>query len=255
MNFLRFLSLSAVFTFRLRARIAILVFQILVGSLVLLDCRPVVGQSALKEGLKKTIQQYAEKKLHLTKEELVLEFPNLEQSLRGASTFDQIKVIPARKPIHKGVQRIQCGLLLGGRLKQTLNINVRIRTFQTVVVSKEKLPRLSVLAPEDFALAKLETTSLNGQMFFSIETLSGRRTTRFIKAGEIMTADLVEMLPLITRGNEVNIRFKRGLLEIITAGVARQDGQIGEEIRVKCIENKKIFTAEVLDANTVLVKL
>jgi len=71
----------------------------------------------------------------------------------------------------------------------------------------------------------------------------------------VITENLVERLPVIARGGGVDIRFKRGLLEITTPGIARQDGKIGDEIRVKCVESKKSYTAKVIDAKTVLVNL
>ena len=88
-----------------------------------------------------------------------------------------------------------------------------------------------------------------------LKELSGLRTTRLIQAGDVITENLVETLPVITRGGGVEIRFKRGLLEITTPGIARQDGKIGDEIRVKCVESKKSYTAKIIDAKTVLVDL
>ena len=207
------------------------------------------------EQLKTTIEKYVLHKLQLSKDELLLEFPNLEKQTAVKITFDEIKILPSQKPVRKGVQLIKCGLFRNGQHLKTLNVNTRIRTFQKVVVSKKKLGRFAVVSPEDLQLARLETTHLTKKTFSSLKELSGLRTTRLIQTGDVITENLVETLPVITRGGRVQIRFKRGELEITTPGVARQDGKIGDEIRVKCVESKKSYTAKVIDAKTVLVNL
>jgi flagella basal body P-ring formation protein FlgA len=76
-----------------------------------------------------------------------------------------------------------------------------------------------------------------------------------LNKGEILYADAVETVPLIKRGEDVEIRFQKGYIEIATPGVARQDGRYGEEIQVKCEETKKLFTGIVRDSETVIVNL
>jgi flagella basal body P-ring formation protein FlgA len=194
-------------------------------------------------------------KLQLSKDELILEFPNLEKQNAAKIAYDEIKILPSRKPVRKGLQLIKCGLYRNSQYLKTLNVNTRIRTFQNVVVSKTKLGRFTIVSPGDLQLARLETTHLTKKTFSSLKEMSGLRTTRLIQTGDVITENLVETLPVIARGGGVHIRFKRGLLEITTPGIARQDGKIGDEIRVKCVESKKSYTAKVIDAKTVLVNL
>ncbi len=233
------------FFLRLCALIALLTLPVNQGK----------SQNLTTEQLKVTIEKYVLHKLQLSKDELLLEFPNLEKQNAAKIACDEIKILPSRKPVRKGLQFIKCGLYRNGQYLKTLSVNTRIRTFQNVVVSKTKLGRFTVVSPEDLQLARLETTSLTKKTFSSLKEMSGLRTTRLIQTGGVITENLVEKLPVITRGSGVDIRFKRGALEITTAGVARQDGKIGDEIRVKCVESKKSYTAKVIDAKTVLVNL
>ena len=213
------------------------------------------SQTLTTEQLKVTIEKYVLHKLQLSKDELLLEFPNLEKQNVAKIACDEIKILPSRKPVHKGLQLIKCGLYRNRQYLKTLNVNTRIRTFQSVVVSKTKLGRFTILSSEDLQLARLETTRLTKKTFSSLKEMSGLRTTRLIQTGDVITENLVETLPVIARGGGVDIRFKRGSLEITTPGVARQDGKIGDEIRVRCVESKKSYTAKVIDAKTVLVNL
>ncbi len=213
------------------------------------------SQTLTTEQLKVTIEKYVLHKLQLSKDELLLEFPSLEKQNAAKIAYDEIKILPSRKPVRKGLQLIKCGLYRNSQYLKTLNVNTRIRTFQNVVVSKTKLGRFTIVNSEDLQLARLETTSLTRKTFSSLKEMSGLRTTRLIQTGDVITENLVETLPVIARGGGVDIRFKKGSLEITTPGVARQDGKIGDEIRVKCVESKKSYTAKVIDAKTVLVNL
>jgi flagella basal body P-ring formation protein FlgA len=60
---------------------------------------------------------------------------------------------------------------------------------------------------------------------------------------------------VVRNGEKIDMRFQKGMLEIVLPGLAREDGALGEEIRVKCIETKKIFEGRVINAETVYVKL
>lgn len=233
------------FFLRLCALIALLTLPVNQGK----------SQTLTTEQLKVTIEKYVLHKLQLSKDELLLEFPSLEKQNAAKIAYDEIKILPSRKPVRKGLQLIKCGLYRNSQYLKTLNVNTRIRTFQNVVVSKTKLGRFTIVSPEDLQLARLETTSLIKKTFSSLKEMSGLRTTRLIQTGDVITENLVERLPVIARGGAVDIRFKRGLLEITTPGIARQDGKIGDEIRVKCVESKKSYTAKVIDAKTVLVNL
>ena len=233
------------FILRLCALIALLTLPVNQGK----------SQTLTTERLKVTIEKYVLHKLQLSKDELLLEFPSLEKQNAAKIAYDEIKILPSRKPVRKGLQLIKCGLYRNSQYLKTLNVNTRIRTFQNVVVSKTKLGRFTIVSPEDLQLARLETTSLTKKTFSSLKEMSGLRTTRLIQTGDVITENLVERLPVIARGGAVDIRFKRGFLEITTPGIARQDGKIGDEIRVKCVESKKSYTAKVIDAKTVLVNL
>ncbi len=228
---------------------------LLIITLLVLPFNGVQSQTQATEQLKATIEKYILSKLQLSKDELLLEFPHLEKQSFKKIVFDKIKVLPSHKLVHKGLQIIKCGFFRNGQHLKTLNVNTRIRTFERIVVSKTRLGRFALVSPEDLQLAKLETTNLAKKTFSMLKELSGLRTTRLIQAGDVITENLVETLPVIARGGGVEIHFKRGLLEITTPGIARQDGKIGDEIRVKCVESKKSYTAKVIDAKTVLVDL
>ena len=205
--------------------------------------------------IKRAIENFVLQKLEMSKNEILMEFPKLDKYLQGITYTGEIRVLPSQNRLRTGNQIIKCGIFQQGQLKETLKVRVRIRTFQNVVVNKEKLGRHEILERSKINLSRRETTNILQKVYTTTDELVGLRTKRIIQPGEIITDKLVEPLPLITIGSEIDIYFQKGSLEIILPGISREDGYLDEEIRVKCSETKKLFKGKIIDSNTVIVKL
>lgn len=201
------------------------------------------------------IRGFVQEKLRLSNGELLIEISGLHNRLNGGEIYDEVKVLPTRNPVRKGVQLIRCGLFFRSQLQEKIQARVRVRTFQFVVVSNANIARHEVLRPEMFQLAKRETTNLTRTIFTSITDIAGLRTKRMVRTGEIIVGNLVEALPVIARGSEVEIHFRKGSLDIVLPGIAREDGQPGGTLRVQCLENRRNYKAEVIDSSNVIVNL
>ncbi|MFQ5770617.1 MAG: flagellar basal body P-ring formation chaperone FlgA [bacterium] len=223
------------------------------------DVNTILAQSAASQitvqKARDTIEQFVLRNLNLPAEDVLIEISDIEEKLEAKVNFDELQVLPSQNRIHKGIQMIKCGLFYHTQLQKIVRVKVRIKTIQTVVVSKVSLQRHTILEPETLTLNRRETTNIKQKIYTSIAEVAGLRTRRIIQTGEIISKNLVETIPVIQRGSEIEIRFQKGTLEITLPGVAREDGQLGENIRVKCLENKKNYHAEVIDSNTVTVNL
>ncbi len=193
--------------------------------------------------------------LNLPASEIVVEFPKAIHFRVTNPVWDDIVVLPGKQRTRTGLQVLKVGLFHAGELLHSTAAKVRVRTFQDVVVAQKMLRRHEIVAAQQVVLERRETTKMKRDLFASIEDVIGLRTTRVLQSGEVVTAGMVKTAPLITRGASVDIRFLRGAVEIVLPGVARQDGFYGRTIRVKCLETRKIFEAEILNAKTVLVNL
>ncbi len=224
--------------------------------LLLLSC----GQSRasttqLARRVRAAVSHYAVEKLRLPAQDVVVEFPDLSQRVKTLSAAGEPRVLPSQRGIRRGIQILRCGIFAGTELVQAFRLKVRIRTFGNVPVSKHQLPRHAVVTKDDFVWQRRETTRLNRHVQVSEKEIVGKRTRRIVQADEILTDSLLEPLPVVARGNNVDIYFHKGALEIVLPGVARQDGAVGETIRVKCLETRKEFEAKIVDSSTVIVNL
>jgi flagella basal body P-ring formation protein FlgA len=64
---------------------------------------------------------------------------------------------------------------------------------------------------------------------------------------------MIEEIPTIISGQDVEIVYRAPGFEVSAQGLALQSGYRGEIIKIKNLQSKKIITATVQDDGTVLV--
>lgn len=136
---------------------------------------------------------------------------------------------------------------------ETMQVRLRIRKFAEVVVAKDKFDRNDPLDPSALSVERMDITTLREQPLRSVEDLAGLRTTRIIRRGTVLTAGMIEAVPDVEAGNEVDIVYQTGLCTITARGKALEPGYKGDLVRVKNAASGKIINAEIIDHGSVSV--
>ena len=76
-----------------------------------------------------------------------------------------------------------------------------------------------------------------------------------LMAGNVLTRNHVEFIPVIHRGDEVVLVARSNMLAVSARGEAMQEGGIGERIRVKNSDSGKVVYGQIVDASTIRVGL
>ncbi len=134
---------------------------------------------------------------------------------------------------------------------RTIRIGVEIHRFANVLIAAKPLDRFHVLTPLDVKFEEREITGINPA---PLEEVIGKRLKIPVREGKILTYDLIETPPLIKRGDIVTIKMEGEFLVVGTKGVAKEDGRLGDKIRVENRGSKKIIIGIVEDNETVVVK-
>lgn len=130
-----------------------------------------------------------------------------------------------------------------------------IRRFQRVCVSTRLLNRHAAINEASFRKEMREVTQVNRPYFKDEAALLGMRSRRVIGMGRIITSDMVEEPPVINRGDRVEIRLLHSNLTVTMAGIAREDGWLGDRIRVRSIKYREEVNARVKSPAIVEVKI
>lgn len=231
------------------------------GLLSLLLCAlnsvaaPMQSPAEFIDRVRSVVESHVIEKLALAPQDVIVEISYVENQEYTHQPDDELRVLPSEKGVQRGLQYLTCGVFSNGQMQIAFRVRARIKTFQTVVVSAVKVGRHETLAPEQLMFSRRETTGLQPKFFTTIESAAGLRARRILREGEIITEAVVEPAPVVTIGSPVDILFKRGALIIKLPGAARADGWAGQVIKIKCLENNRVYDGEVVDAKTVVVNL
>lgn len=129
----------------------------------------------------------------------------------------------------------------------------KVRVFEYIVVTKEKIGRQKSLTKENILLARRETTRIRGFLFKSIDDVTGKSASRTIYPNTIITDDIIEIPLAVKKGSIVKMFIKTENFSIVTKGLAQGSGRTGDVIQVESIGSKKVVYGRIIDSNNVQV--
>ncbi|MGB7919701.1 MAG: flagellar basal body P-ring formation chaperone FlgA, partial [Desulfobacterales bacterium] len=141
-----------------------------------------------------------------------------------------------------------------GRFQKTIRATVRVEALAPVVVAARPIGRLRPITNDDLKTEKMDLTELPVGVMTDAEDIIGKRARRNIDAGDILRPDLIEMPPLVKRGDMVVIVAESGGIKVTATGEVKSDGLRGERVKVVNLDSSKHFTARVVDKQTVRVE-
>lgn len=125
------------------------------------------------------------------------------------------------------------------------------RTRQIVVTSTALSPG-TVLTSENLRMTDIDVRRIRHTAYTDITQLIGARMKTRVRQGTPVQAN---MLCFVCKGDRITIQASVSGMEVKTAGIAQQDGVVGDTISVLNASSKKSVIAEVANAQTVVVNL
>ena len=136
--------------------------------------------------------------------------------------------------------------------KKRTTISVRVKLYEKVYISTKDIAKRDPINVSDFELVEKEITSVRGKIVMSLGEVIGARAGRHIRKGDILTSESIESMPVIFPGDKVSAASIVGNVLISFNAFSRQEGSIGEIIRIRTKDNE-IYKAEVIDYKNVLI--
>ncbi len=136
------------------------------------------------------------------------------------------------------------------RITATLDLRWRC----AVLIAQEDIARGERVFPWQVGYKEMYLGRCPRKEISSTEELINYIALRYIKKGERVKKSFLKKEPLIRRGDEVDVVFRKGALEISFKGKALDTGFYGDTIRVKSLNTGKILRGRVISEEAVLVK-
>jgi flagellar basal body P-ring formation protein FlgA len=124
-----------------------------------------------------------------------------------------------------------------------------------VLVTKYPLAKHHVISDKDLTTIKLDVYSQRSGYITNTSQIIGKQLTRNLSEGKIINAAYLSQPQMIKKGDVVNIIAKIGSLSVVTSGIAKSDGRIGDQIDVANKRSSRIIRAEIVGTNAVEVIL
>ncbi|MFQ6370296.1 flagellar basal body P-ring formation chaperone FlgA [Shewanella sp. YIC-542] len=133
-----------------------------------------------------------------------------------------------------------------------LYLSVRVSISYPVVVARETLAPGTLLSAAQMAVRYVDQYSVNGEQFDATAQLIGTRLKRRVpKDYPIFGSNIC----FVCKGDAVSIIARTEKFQIKTVGEATEDGNLGEQIRVKNTRSNKMIEATITKVGEVRVKM
>ncbi len=146
--------------------------------------------------------------------------------------FLELKVKPRPATELAGSFSIPVEIWVEGMLIRSVNVAVRVSALFEIVVAARPIARGEMLTPAAIRKERREV-GLAQETLRDPEAVEGWRALRAIAPGEPILATLLELPPLVRRGEMVQLTIEGRGLRAIARGEAREDGKAGQVIRVR----------------------
>jgi flagella basal body P-ring formation protein FlgA len=128
----------------------------------------------------------------------------------------------------------------------------QVSRTKDIVVTYGAVSPGTVLTSSNLKMASVDIKRLRYTTFTNIETLVGARIKRRATNGQAIQAN---MLCFVCKGDRITISAEIGKMKVKTAGIAQQDGVVGDNIQVLNASSKKTVIARVASVEKVVIQL
>jgi flagella basal body P-ring formation protein FlgA len=173
-----------------------------------------------------------------------LTLPAPRQTLEIAPRFPAV-------PRHKGRVVIELGIAIDGQPLRTVSLTFQVRVWQTVLMTKNFVPRNTTLAAVHVCQRRLEITNLANAPLPAAGNYATWQTRRNLNPGQVLTFQDVEESPDIRRGALVTVVFETTGLRVTSPAKSLDQGKVGEVIRALNLSTNRIIKGRVVDASTI----
>jgi flagella basal body P-ring formation protein FlgA len=167
---------------------------------------------------------------------------------KGRITY---QVIPPKNTNLLGKFPIAVQFHVDGELKKKVWAIATVAMVVDVVVAKRPLRKHKPIQADDVHLQKMDLAGLPSTVITDPQDVIGKRTRQTINSKAVLRTDLIELPPIIKRGDVVTIVLESKGLRITARGKAKRRGGLGDRIPVENIDSKKILYAQIVDSHTV----
>jgi flagella basal body P-ring formation protein FlgA len=205
------------------------------------------------EEVTQLVTRYLMERLPWPKQQVQITNLNLRGDLQVPQGQLTYEILPRSHHLSPGPVSLTIVVHVDGKPVRRLLAAGTINVSTKVVVAAMPLSRDQIITRADVRLEERILAQVPEGALTDLQDVVGKRPRRSIGLGRPLHARLLEAPPVIQRGAVVTILAKTPTLSVVMQGQAKEDGAVGEQIRLVNLSSRKEIYGRVIDENTVRV--
>lgn len=156
-----------------------------------------------------------------------------------------------RNKIPRGYEPFEITTRDSLRGSKTDRIQVYVAVERYLPVASRRIQRGDSINEENAHLTWIDVTRPVRDLVVSMQSVKGQVAGTIINAGDPFTLNNIRTTPVVFAGETISLLYNPGGIQVQLTCVARQDGAIGDKIRLYSQETGKIYLGEVVNKSTV----
>lgn len=139
-----------------------------------------------------------------------------------------------------------------GRPYGSIPVWFSINAWKKVPVARIDLPVGSEIKADDFVFEQRDVAA-NTKILETLPFPNGMRLRTPLTRGATIATNMLEVVPAISRNQQVAVKVNAGNIVIETSGIAQGDAHVGGTVKIKNSNDSGAFLATVVEAGVVSV--
>jgi flagella basal body P-ring formation protein FlgA len=215
--------------------------------------RPAAAKDgALAGRVRDAVLDAAAKELNRPREELGV--AGLKFEAFGIPDAAQVTLTPIGALRLSDEVRFEAKATVGGEEAGRFEVTARLTGLRKVVVARRMLSAGMTPGAEDLEVKAVDSASAPQTAFEEAAGVVGRRLARRINAGQAVTTDDLAKCIQVKSGEICSTVVRGKGFHVVTEARSREQGALGEEIRMESLKLRRPFTAVVTGLRSVEVR-
>lgn len=137
------------------------------------------------------------------------------------------------------------------RVVRRVPVWLAVSAYRPLLTTQRALRPGDPVSEKDVVMRERDVTALDGIALDSVDGLTGLRARRYLPANAVVRRGDLEPAPPVVREQQVAVRVSAGRVQIEARGVAQQDGEAGEVIRIRNPGSAEVYLAKVTGTGVV----
>lgn len=218
-------------------------------SFLVMTVQGVFGQS-----LEQTLSDKITRDYHLDPELSKITIHHVGLSHQDVTGLE-VRAYPLTQSEPRGLFSMRVEIYEDTTLLEKGAVTLYVRLLADLLVPDRDIKRHENLSSEMFTTKCLDVTSLTESVLSDAVLLEGCRARQNLPAGRYVSLTKIEKIPDVASGDQVIMVGLANLFEVKTKGIALENGQIGETIKVRNIDSRKVVIGRVTGPGAVVIAL